>query len=113
MNFEGLPEEIKEQLYAIAERTAGGFKDVENMIDVLHENGNDMPLDELCRRLVALNETLIQIARTNMEMITVISDVVSAAASQVENINVAVDRNDVLSSNQVNGESNKEDGKNV
>ena len=112
MNFEGLPEEIKEQLYAIAERTAGGFKDVENMIDVLHENGNDMPLDELCRRLVALNETLIQIARTNMEMITVISDVVSAAANKVENRVVAEEENAVVT-NEMKIEENKEDGKNV
>lgn len=112
MNFEGLPEEIKEQLYAIAERTAGGFKDVENMIDVLHENGNDMPLDELCRRLVALNETLIQIARTNMEMITVISDVVSAAANEVENRVVAEEENAVVT-NEMKIEENKEDGKNV
>ena len=112
MNFEGLPEEIKEQLYAIAERTAGGFKDVENMIDVLHENGNDMPLDELCRRLVALNETLIQIARTNMEMITVISDVVSAAANKVENRVVAEEENAVVT-NEMKIEENKEDDKNV
>ena len=112
MNFEGLPEEIKEQLYAIAERTAGGFRDVENMIDVLHENGNDMPLDELCRRLVALNETLIQIARTNMEMITVISDVVSAAANKVENRVVAEEENAVVT-NEMKIEENKEDGKNV
>ena len=112
MNFEGLPEEIKEQLYAIAERTAGGFRDVENMIDVLHENGNDMPLDELCRRLVALNETLIQIARTNMEMITVISDVVSAAANKVENRVVAEKENAVVT-NEMKIEENKEDGKNV
>ena len=112
MNFEGLPEEIKEQLYAIAERTAGGFRDVENMIDVLHENGNDMPLDELCRRLVALNETLIQIARTNMEMITVISDVVSAAANEVENRVVAEEENAVVT-NEMKIEENKEDGKNV
>ena len=112
MNFEWLPEEIKEQLYAIAERTAGGFRDVENMIDVLHENGNDMPLDELCRRLVALNETLIQIARTNMEMITVISDVVSAAANEVENRVVAEEENAVVT-NEMKIEENKEDGKNV
>ena len=112
MNFEGLPEEIKEQLYAIAERTAGGFRDVENMIDVLHENGNDMPLDELCRRLVALNETLIQISRTNMEMITVISDVVSAAANEVENRVVAEEENAVVT-NEMKIEENKEDGKNV
>lgn len=70
-----VPEQVQE---AMVEKSEEMSAEMEKVNDLLTMDAWEMPIEEVCGRLVQINESLLRIAKINIFMVSAMSDYVKS-----------------------------------